>query len=132
LASELQNAIPVIPILVNGAQVPEPSDLPESLRNFTFLDAATVDAGRDFHVHMERLIPVVDAVAAARRKAKAPPPRVETTKAGRVRPGKVFAVAAGLAAILLAGVGWRLFTARPGATPYAVASAGEVTGKSCR
>jgi TIR domain len=122
----LQNAIPVIPVLVNGAQTPEPSDLPESLRNFAFLNAATVDAGRDFHVHMDRLMVGIDTVAVARRKATAPP-RVETTKTGGVQAGKVFAVAAGLAAILLAGVGWRLFTARPGATPYAVASAAEVT-----
>src|ERR1700742_344199 len=34
----LQNSIPVIPVLVNGAQIPEPSDLPESLRSFAFLN----------------------------------------------------------------------------------------------
>jgi hypothetical protein len=57
----------------------------------------------------------------------APPSRVETAKSGGVRAGKVFAAAAALAVILLAGVGWRLFTSRSGATRYAVASAGEVT-----
>jgi hypothetical protein len=117
----------VIPVLVNGAQVPAPSDLPESLKNFAFLNAATVDAERDFHVHMERLIVGIDTVAAARRKAAAPPPRVETTKASAARAGKLFAAVAALMAILLAGVGWRHLTARSGATQYAVASAGEVT-----
>jgi TIR domain-containing protein len=122
----LQNAIPVIPVLVNGAQVPEPSDLPDTLRDFAFLNAATVDAGRDFHVHMERLIPGIDAVAAARRAGAARLTRVETTKTGGVRAGKVFAVAAALAVILLAGVGWRLISTRSSAAQYAVASAGEV------
>jgi hypothetical protein len=76
---------------------------------------------------MERLIPGIDAVAAARRAGAMPRARVETAKTGGVRASKVFAVAAAVAAILLAGVGWRLFSARSGAAPYAVASASEVT-----
>jgi TIR domain len=124
----LQNAIPVIPVLVNGGQMPEPSDLPESLRNFAFLNAATVDAGRDFHVHMDRLIVGIDAVAAARRKAaSSSSQRIETTKASGVGAGKLLAAAAALATILLAGGAWWLFAPRSVATQYAVASAGEVT-----
>jgi hypothetical protein len=123
----LQNAIPIIPVLVNGAQVPEPSDLPESLKNFAFLNAATVDAGRDFHVHMERLIAGIDAVAAARRKTVVPSPPVQATpKAPGLRTGRLFAAAAVLAAMLLAGAGWWFATPWSVATQYAAASTGEV------
>src|SRR6516165_9612262 len=123
----LQNAIPVIPVLVNGAQVPEPSDLPDSLKSFAFLNAATVDAGRDFHVHMERLIVGIDRVAAARRKAMAPAQRVEATPAASRRgAGGLIAAAAALVAVLLAGGGWWFLAARPVPTQYAVASAVEV------
>ena len=123
----LQNAIPVIPVLVNGAQVPEPSDLPDSLKSFAFLNAATVDAGRDFHVHMERLIVGIDRVAAARRKAMAPAQRVEATPAASRRGADgLIAAAAALVAVLLAGGGWWFLAARPVPTQYAVASAVEV------
>jgi hypothetical protein len=118
----LQNAIPVIPVLVNGAQVPEPSDLPETLTKLAFLNAATVDAGRDFHVHMERLILGIDAVAAARRKAAAASAQARS----RTQQPRLLAAAAALAAIMIAGGGWWFLTSRPAATRYAVASADEV------
>jgi len=52
----LQRGIPVIPVLVDGAPMPPPSDLPESLKSFAFRNAAEIDTGRDFHAHMDRLI----------------------------------------------------------------------------
>src|SRR6516165_1399690 len=103
----LQNSIPVIPVLVNGAQMPEPSDLPESLKNFVFLNAATVDSGRDFHVHMDRLIVGIDAVEVARRKTAAPAQHAGTTpEATRFRVGGLSAVAAAFGVLLLAGAAW--------------------------
>jgi TIR domain len=51
-----ENRIQIIPILVNGAAIPPPNALPHSLMKFSFLNAASVDAGRDFHQHMDRLI----------------------------------------------------------------------------
>src|SRR6516162_414528 len=45
----LGNAIPIIPVLVGSARMPQPAQLPESLKNFAFLNAAPVDTGRDFH-----------------------------------------------------------------------------------
>jgi formylglycine-generating enzyme required for sulfatase activity len=56
----LSNAIPIIPVLVGSARMPQPAQLPESLKNFAFLNAAPVDTGRDFHQHMERLIRGID------------------------------------------------------------------------
>jgi hypothetical protein len=46
----------VIPILVSGAKMPKPAELPDSLKDLSFRNAAEVDAGRDFHQHMDRLI----------------------------------------------------------------------------
>ena len=122
----LQNSIPVIPVLVNGAQIPEPSDLPESLRNFVFLNAATVDAGRDFHVHMDRLIVGIDAVEAARRKTAAPAQRaVARPEATRLRVGGLSAVAAVSGAILLAGAAWWFLASPFGAMQHSMASVDE-------
>jgi len=56
----LSNAIPIIPVLVGAARMPQSAQLPESLKNFAFLNAAPVDTGRDFHQHMERLIRGID------------------------------------------------------------------------
>jgi hypothetical protein len=126
----LQNSIPVIPVLVNGAQIPEPSDLPESLRSFAFLNAATVDAGRDFHVHMDRLVVAIDAVEAARRKKIAPAQRSSAgPETSRLRVGGLSAVAAAFVAILLAGAGWwslgSSFGSPFGAMQHTLASVGE-------
>jgi TIR domain len=67
----LERGIPVIPVLVNDAAMPKPSELPDSLRNFAYRNAAEVDAGRDFHQHMDRLIRSMDKVLVS--KGKAPP-----------------------------------------------------------
>ena len=45
----LQRNIPVILILVGGAVMPKPSELPDSLKDLAFRNAAFVDGGRDFH-----------------------------------------------------------------------------------
>jgi hypothetical protein len=58
----LRNAIPIIPVLVGSARMPQRAQLPESLKNFSFLNAAPVDTGRDFHQHMERLIHGIDQI----------------------------------------------------------------------
>jgi hypothetical protein len=58
----LSNGIPIIPVLVGSARMPQPVQLPESLKNFAFLHAAPVDTGRDFHQHMERLIRGIDQI----------------------------------------------------------------------
>jgi hypothetical protein len=56
IESTLKLSIPVIPILVQGATMPAADELPPSLRDFSFRNAVTVDSGRDFHPHLDRLI----------------------------------------------------------------------------
>jgi len=63
----MRGHVPVIPILVDNATMPKPADLPDSLRDFAFRNAAEVDAaGRDFRQHMERVIRSIDQILARR------------------------------------------------------------------
>src|SRR4051812_9632201 len=52
----LQKGVPLIPVLVNGATMPTPAELPDTLKDFAFRNAAEVETGRDFNQHMDRLI----------------------------------------------------------------------------
>ena len=56
----LERGIPVIPVLVEGAGMPQPSDLPEPLVPLSYRNACEVASGRDFHVHVDRLIRAID------------------------------------------------------------------------
>ncbi|MGH6674024.1 MAG: TIR domain-containing protein [Xanthobacteraceae bacterium] len=58
----LQRNMPIVPVLVNGARMPKPQDLPDSLKAFSFRNAADVDSGRDFRQHMDRLIRSIDNI----------------------------------------------------------------------
>jgi formylglycine-generating enzyme required for sulfatase activity len=58
----LQRDIPVIPVLVGGAIMPKPTELPESLSEFSFRNAAYIDSGRNFDTDVERLVRSMDRV----------------------------------------------------------------------
>ncbi len=58
----LQRNIPVVPVLVGGADMPSPAELPDGLKDLAFRNAAQIDAGRDFHQHMDRLIRSMDRI----------------------------------------------------------------------
>jgi TIR domain len=60
IETPLAKKIPVIPILIDRLRMPKASDLPETLRDFAFRQAAEVDSGVDFRSHMERLIRSMD------------------------------------------------------------------------
>ena len=74
----LQQGTPVVPVLVSGATMPKATELPPSLQNLCYLNAAEVDGGRDFHQHMGRLIYAIDQILKA---SEAPPP--EQTSSAR-------------------------------------------------
>src|SRR5262249_43554121 len=42
---------PLIPVLVLHAAMPQPDDLPDTLRDFAFRNAVQVDSGQDFETH---------------------------------------------------------------------------------
>jgi len=60
IEAALQRGTPVVPVLVHGASMPKPADLPSALKNFAFHNAAVVDSGRDFQHHMDGLISAIN------------------------------------------------------------------------
>jgi FHA domain-containing protein/TIR domain-containing protein len=52
--------VPIIPVLIDDAVMPEAADLPESIRNLAYLNACAVDSGRDFHANLKSLIEQID------------------------------------------------------------------------
>ena len=66
----LAQELPMIPVLVDGAKMPDSTALPASIQKFAFLNAAEVATGRDFHPHMDRLIAAIDATLGARAGAR--------------------------------------------------------------
>jgi hypothetical protein len=64
LETALRASIPVVPVLVSAAAVPAHRELPPSLQALADINAAPVDAGRDFDLHVDRLIRSVDELLA--------------------------------------------------------------------
>jgi hypothetical protein len=62
IETALRKRIPLIPVLVDGASMPAADDLPASLTDITYRNAAKVDSGLDFHVHMDRLMRSIDLI----------------------------------------------------------------------
>ena len=42
--------------------MPKPSELPSSLEDITNRNAAQIDVGKDFHAHVDRLIPILETL----------------------------------------------------------------------
>ena len=62
IRSALERDIPVIPVLVEGTNMPRDRDLPEPLRPLAFRNAISVRADPDFHNDMERLCRALSSV----------------------------------------------------------------------
>lgn len=62
---EIQTAqkseIPIIPVLIDDAEMPAPNDLPEDIREFSYAHAAEVNSGRNFHRDTDELITAIEA-----------------------------------------------------------------------
>ena len=63
IETALERNAPIIPVLIDGAKMPDSVELPVTFGNFAYLNAAEVSSGRDFHAHMERLISAIDRMA---------------------------------------------------------------------
>jgi branched-chain amino acid transport system substrate-binding protein len=71
IEAALKSGLPIIPVLVDGASMPQANDLPGSIVKLAYLNAATLDAGREFHHQMDRLIKSIERIVAARAAALA-------------------------------------------------------------
>ena len=72
IETALERQIPIIPVLIDGAKMPESSELSAGFGNFAYLNAAEVSIGRDFHTHMERLIAAIDHIVTSTVAPAAP------------------------------------------------------------
>ena len=54
--SALQRDIPIVPVLVNGATMPRPQDLPEAMQELAYRNGLPVRHDPDFHNDLERLV----------------------------------------------------------------------------
>jgi len=72
IETALERKTPIIPVLVDGAKMPNSTELPPEFGNFAFLNAAEVATGRDFRNHMDRLIGAIDRILAGDAYVPAP------------------------------------------------------------
>lgn len=56
IQAALQRDIPVIPVLLDGAEMPTEGSLPEDLAQLAYRNAVQVYAGRDFDSHVDNLV----------------------------------------------------------------------------
>ena len=108
IETALRQEIVVIPVLVDGASMPKAAALPESLRNFAFLNAAPVDVGRDFRPHVDRLVQSIDEVLA--RKSGGTARAVPKSAAAPARTNGRLLLGGFVVVLLLAGAAaaWQL------------------------
>jgi TIR domain len=72
IETAMARKMPIIPVLVDGAKMPDSAVLPAEFGNFAYLNAAEVATGRDFRTHMERLIGALDRTSPEGRKIGTP------------------------------------------------------------
>jgi len=81
IATALTRGIPVIPVLVDNAALPQAGDLPEPLRNLVFRNATQVRRDPDFHHDMDRLCnQLAKYIQKSRIILSAWPERIKTRK----------------------------------------------------
>ncbi len=56
IETALSNEIPVIPVLVKGADMPDPKDLPDKLKSLAYYNAVIIPREPYFHAGVDRLI----------------------------------------------------------------------------
>src|SRR5215813_12569272 len=69
----LAASIPIIPVLLDGASMPGPAQLPKSIRDIGYRTDTEVRSGLDFDSHMARLIDGIDKILAERPNRQGQP-----------------------------------------------------------
>jgi hypothetical protein len=102
IETALARKMSIIPVLVDGVKMPDSSELPAEFGDFPFLNATEVASGRDFHMHVDRLIQAIDRLKVADAEAAAFGAAQSAAAASLSRPdGKWIADAASLVALPL-------------------------------
>ncbi len=103
----LDRGIPVIPVLVGKATMPGEAMLPQQLLSLAYRNATEVRSGRDFHVHVDRLVRGIEHLAKHETASQAMEPKQPTVWEVAV-PGWWYARTAGDSS-----VEWRKVTDTP-------------------
>ena len=77
IAYALNRKLPIIPVLVNSAQMPSPDQLPKDIEGLAFRNALNLDVGIDFHHHAEKLAVAINRILTA---VQPKPPDLEETR----------------------------------------------------
>jgi hypothetical protein len=72
IETALKQDVPILPVLLDEAQMPEPEQLPDSIKDFAYRNATGVESGRDFDVHIERLIRAVEQILGPKAARRTP------------------------------------------------------------
>jgi TIR domain/Jacalin-like lectin domain len=99
----LNRRVPTVPILVGKTSMPAPEQLPESIRDLAFINAASVDTGRDFHRDLDRVIETISALLRKGVKRRFPP---SAKRLPWLRPAVFASVAAAAIIVGLAIAGY--------------------------
>jgi hypothetical protein len=67
LETAFRKELSIIPVLLDRTEMPSPSQLPGSLKEFADLNAAELSSGRDFDQHAERLMRSIDAILSTKQ-----------------------------------------------------------------
>jgi len=115
----LETGLRVVPIVLEGTQMPSAESLPKSLVDLTFLKAGDISTGPKFDEQMERVTQVVDRMFAVAPAPSSPKP--SSPRRSSPFPMRIVAIGAAAALVVLAVVGssWA-FLHRP--APRTVAS----------
>lgn len=65
IEAAIEKKIPIVPVLVDGIDMPGETSLPESIRSIVYRNAAVVSSGRDFHRHADDLIESIEGLLPA-------------------------------------------------------------------
>ncbi len=107
IEAALENNLIVIPVLVGNAAMPAGEDLPPSVRNLAYRNAAEVRSGRDFNAHMSLLLSALDTAVgdvAPKRAAGSKPARSRAARS-QAAGGKSRGLLATLAIVCLLAAG---------------------------
>jgi hypothetical protein len=64
IATAFRNRTFIVPVLVDGAKMPAETDLPDEIKSFAYRNAVQLSSGKDFNVHVQRLIAEIDRALA--------------------------------------------------------------------
>jgi hypothetical protein len=81
LETALRRNLNIIPVLLDGVSMPDPGELPASIQDFAYRNALEVEAGRDFNVHVERLIRAIEQTLGIKAKLPEEATRQATARA---------------------------------------------------